>query len=136
MKLSKIISNRKSIIFLISIIMICSYFIYTNLKVQYTEAEIIRKLAGLRISLELYKIKFKSYPTKFEEVIKNGYLEDIPEIKLKWHFKNKKIKHYNSIKFNNSGTWAYVNNPYDDNFGTVYIDSTGKDSKGRYWSWL
>lgn len=109
-------------------------FFFFYLRKQNSEDEVIRKLSGLRLSLLLYKMKYKDFPAEFENVIKAGYLEDVPEIKLKWKFKSKKVNQYDSLKFNNTGTWAYINNPLDKNFGLIYIDSIEKDTKGRYWS--
>lgn len=71
-----------------------------------------------------------------KDLKKVGYIKEVPEIKLKWKFPSKEIRLVDSFEIKNTGGWAYVKNPKDANFGLLYIDSSSKDSKGRYWSWL
>lgn len=97
---------------------------------------IIKKLSGLRMAVILFKLEKKRYPADFKEVLINGNLEAIPEIKLNMHVHRKTIKQVDEIKYKDTGTWVYVNNPKSPNFGTVFIDCVHKDPKGRYWSWF
>lgn len=97
-------------------------------------AEVIRKLAGLRMAMELYRQDHKGFPSAYARVLEAGNLEAVPDLKLKWHLKTTKVRTVNSFKIANTGGWAYVGNPSDPQFGLVYIDSSGKDEKGRPWS--
>ena len=128
---------KKNLKYLLAAALLLSAFLAAvNLSRQQPETEIIRKLSGLRLSLELYRMKEKSLPRDFSEVVKKGYLEDIPVIKLKWRPGNSSMKHRASFRPENTGSWAYVNDPKDENFGLIHIDSLEKDPRGRYWSEL
>lgn len=101
------------------------------------EAEIIRKLSSIRLCLTLYSINEKKVSTDpVSDLARVGYMKEIPYIKLKWKFKSDRIELVDTVKIRNTGHWAYVNNPGDVNFGLLYIDSSARDSKDRYWSWL
>ncbi len=102
-----------------------------------SEAEIIRKMSSIRLCLTLYSInenKISLDPQK--DLKKVGYLNEIPQIKLKWKFPSREIRLVDRLEIKNTGKWAYIKNAKDTNFGLFYIDSSAKDSKGRYWSWL
>ncbi|MCX5785414.1 MAG: hypothetical protein NTX59_06980 [Elusimicrobia bacterium] len=97
-------------------------------------AEVIRKLAALRISLELYRLDKGRLPVHFSDVAVNGNLEAVPDLKLKRHFKSSTVKNVPYYKITDSGSWAYVNDPKSPDFGLVFIDCSHADEKGRAWS--
>jgi len=97
-------------------------------------AEAVRKLSGLRLSIELYRQEHKKLPASFADTLKAGTLEEAPVLKLPGHLKTAKVSDNPSMLIRDTGGWAYVNNPADPAFGLVYIDSSGKDEKGRFWS--
>ena len=97
-------------------------------------AEAVRKLSGLRLSIELYRQEHKKLPASFADTIKSGALEGAPDLKLPGHFKTSKVSDMPSMLIRDTGGWAYVNNPADPAFGLLYIDSSAQDPKGRFWS--
>ncbi len=97
-------------------------------------AEVVRKLAGLRLSLALYAQEHKCPPPAFEYTVRDGKLEAPPLLKLPRHFRASSVRNVSSLKITDSGTWAYVNNPKDADFGLLFIDCSHKDEKGRFWS--
>jgi hypothetical protein len=97
-------------------------------------AEAVRKLSGLRLSIELYRQEHKKLPASFADTLKAGTLEEAPALKLPGHFKTSKVTDTPSLLIRDTGGWAYVNNPADPAFGLVYIDSSSKDEKHRFWS--
>ncbi len=96
--------------------------------------EVVRKLAGMRVSLELYRQEYRRLPASFRETLKAGVLEEAPALKLSRHLKVSSVKDTPSMLIKDTGSWAYVNDPKDPNFGLIYIDCAHKDEKGRYWS--
>lgn len=96
--------------------------------------EVIRKLSSLRLALALYGVEHKGPPADFAEVLSSGKLEAVPELKLRRHFKSRKVRNVPAMKITDSGGWAYVNDPKNKDFGLAYIDCSHKDEKGRYWS--
>ena len=113
-------------------ILTLSFFFYMRSSMD--AATVIRKLQGLRVSAQFFKNSIKRMPNNFNEVLIAKNLEEIPRIKLKWHFAGKKIILRNDFIIKNTGAWAYVNNRKSAFFGTVFIDSVSMDEKGRYWS--
>ncbi len=97
-------------------------------------AEVVRKLAGLRVSLELYRQEYKRLPASFGDTLKAGTLEEAPALKLPRHLKDSSVRDTPSMLIKDSGGWAYVNAPSDPAFGLLYIDCSHKDEKGRFWS--
>ncbi|OIO05254.1 MAG: hypothetical protein COX65_09590 [Elusimicrobia bacterium CG_4_10_14_0_2_um_filter_56_8] len=97
-------------------------------------ADVVRKLSGLRLSLELYRQQYKRLPASFEETLRAGTLEAPPELKLSGHLKRASVKDTGAMVIKDTGGWAYVNNPQDPDFGLLYIDCSHKDLKGRFWS--
>lgn len=97
-------------------------------------AEVVRKLSGLRVSLELYRQEYKRLPASFGETLRTGTLEEAPALKLPGHLRNSSVKDTPSMLIRDSGGWAYVNDPGDRAFGLLYIDCAHKDEKGRFWS--
>jgi hypothetical protein len=97
-------------------------------------AEVIRKLASLRLALALYGVEHKGPPADFAEVLNSGKLEAVPELKLRGHFHSSKVRNVPAFEIRDTGGWAYVNAPGNKDFGLAYIDCAHKDEKGRYWS--
>ncbi len=97
-------------------------------------AEVVRKLSGLRVALTLYRLEHKTFPASFGDIIADGKLETVPEIKLSWHRGKTKVLNVGTLKIRDTGTWAYVNDPASAQFGLVYIDCRHNDEKGRFWS--
>jgi len=107
----------------------CGYFIRGM-----EAAEVVRKLAGMRVSLELYRQEYRRLPASFSETLRAGTLEEAPALKLPRHLKSSSVKDMPSRLIKDTGGWAYVNNPGDPDFGLLYIDCAHRDEKGRYWS--
>jgi len=118
--------------FIAAVLSIIFFFFYMHSSMD--AASIVRKLQGIRLSAQFFKNSMKRMPNDFSEVVQAKNLEGVPKIKLKWHFASTKILLRNDFIIENTGTWVYVNNPKSSFFGTVFIDSSLKDEKGRYWS--
>ncbi len=125
---------KKKITTIILIIAALSLAFFFYMRSSMDTAIIIRKLQGIRLSAQFFRNSTKRMPHNFNEVIEAKNLEETPKIKLKWHFAKKKILLRDDFKIKNTGSWVYVNNPKSSFFGTVFIDSSAKDEKGRYWS--
>ena len=110
-----------------------SIFSLLYLRKSMDPATVMRNLSGIRLSTEFFRSSQGRMPHNFEEVINAGNLEEIPRLKLKWRFAKRKVILRDDFKIKNTGSWAYVNNPKSPFFGTVFIDSDGKDNKNRYW---
>lgn len=129
--LKKIFIFAFSLFFLVSLL---SFIVY--LRSEQTASQIVRKLSAVRLAFTLYKVNNKKDAISPEELIKAGYLESIPAIKLKWKLACDKAEMRNTFNIKNTGCWAYVNNNKDSSFGLFYIDSSAKDPNGRDWSAL
>ena len=97
-------------------------------------AEVIRKLAGMRMAVTFFRLSRKRPPADIAELLKSGSLEAVPVIKLNGHFASSKVRNAPGPAARDTGGWAYVNDPQNSAFGTVFIDCTHKDGKGRFWS--
>jgi len=97
-------------------------------------AEVVRKLSGMRVALELYRQEYKRPPASFGDILKAGTLEEAPALKLARHFRRSSVRDTPSMIIKDTGGWAYVNAPKDPAFGLLYIDCAHRDEKGRYWS--
>ena len=97
-------------------------------------AEVVKKLSGMRLSLELYRQEYKRLPASFKETLRAGTLEEAPGLKLSLHLKTSSVRDTPSMLIKDTGGWAYVNEPGDPDFGLLYIDCAHKDEKGRVWS--
>jgi hypothetical protein len=96
--------------------------------------EAIRKLSGLRICLALYAAEHKPPPADFNEMLRSGRLDGIPYLKLRGHLGHAAVRQTPVRDIRDTGSWAYVNDPKSHDFGLVYIDSSQRDEKGRFWS--
>lgn len=97
-------------------------------------AAVIRKLAGIRVALALYRQEYKTYPGSFERVLSEAKLEVVPGLKLAWHRGSSKVKDVPAFAIKDTGAWNYVSDPASAQFGLVYIDCRHKDEQGRFWS--
>jgi hypothetical protein len=97
-------------------------------------AEVIRKLQGMRLAVELFRQAAGHLPADINEVVRNGSLEAVPELKLKRHFASSKVRNADRHRILDTGSWGYVNDPGSADFGKVFIDCSHQDEKGRYWS--
>lgn len=121
-------------IFLAAAALLASAWGLVYLQTGMDAAEAVRKLSGLRLSLELYRQANKKLPAAFADTVKTGSLEGAPDLKLPGHFKTSEVADTPSMLIRDTGGWAYVNNPADPAYGLVYIDCSHKDEKGRFWS--
>lgn len=97
-------------------------------------AEVVKKLSGMRLSLELYRQEYKRLPASFKETLRAGTLEEAPLLKLSLHLRTSSVRDTPSMLIKDTGGWAYVNDPRDPDFGLLYIDCAHRDEKGRFWS--
>jgi len=107
-------------------------FRYANSSME--PAEVIRKLSGMRMAITFFRLAGGRQPADIGEVIKKGNLEAVPVLKLKRHLASSKVRNAPEPAALDTGGWAYVNDPKSRAFGTVFIDCTHKDGKGRSWS--
>ncbi len=107
---------------------------YLYLRKGMGSPEVLRKLSGLRVSLELYSMERRRKPASFEDIIKEGQLEGAPALKLPGHRGTSHVRNAPAFAISDTGGWAYVNAPDSRDFGTIFIDCAHKDEKGRFWS--
>jgi hypothetical protein len=96
--------------------------------------EVLRKLAGMRVSLELYSMEHKGRPAAFADTIKAGQLEGAPRLKLPGHLPAASVRDVPGFAVTDSGGWAYVNDKSSPYFGLLFIDCVHRDERGRFWS--
>jgi len=96
----------------------------------------LRRLSGLRIAAELYRQEKGSFPADYSAVLSGGKLEAVPTLKLKGRLSCSKVVNYPALKPGGTGCWGYVADPASPDFGTVFVDSAGKDPQGRHWTWF
>jgi len=109
-------------------------FIYMNYSMR--SSHVIHKLSGMRIAAGLFRMSNGRPPHDIEEMIKSGNLEAAPELKLRTHKASSKVRNASGTEVRDTGGWAYVNDPKSADYGTVFIDCSHADEKGRYWSWF
>ncbi|MHB0997272.1 MAG: hypothetical protein ACYC2I_12955 [Elusimicrobiales bacterium] len=96
--------------------------------------EVLRKLAGLRVALELYAMERHTKPGAFGDTISSGQLEGAPDLKLPGHLPAASVRDVASFTVTDSGSWAYVNDKSSPHFGLLFIDCSHRDERGRFWS--
>lgn len=126
--------RRKFTVFLTAAALLAAGWAFFRLRERMGAQEVLRKLGALRISVELYRQDRKSFPPAFADTVRAGKLEGVPRLKLRWRQTCGSVRDVPSMRITGSGCWAYVNDPKNPDFGLVYIDSAGRDEKGRYWS--
>ena len=93
-------------------------------------------MSGLRIAAELHRQARGNFPGDYAEVLAAGKLEAVPELKLRGRPSCSRVVNYPSLAPRGTGCWGYVADPGSPDFGSVFIDSGGKDPAGRYWTWF
>lgn len=96
--------------------------------------EVLRKLAGLRVALELYSMERRAKPSDFADTVRAGQLEGAPSLKLPRHLPSSAVRNVPSFSVADTGSWAYVNEKSSPHFGLLFIDCSHRDERGRYWS--
>ena len=114
---------------LLTVLGFLRYYLYSM-----NAAEVIRRLAGMRMAMTLFRLSKGSAPLDFYDIVKSGRLEAPLELKLKWHRASSNVRPADAIKTKDTGGWAYVNDPKSRDFGTIFIDCAHRDEKGRHWS--
>jgi hypothetical protein len=112
------------------------FFAFNYFRRGMDSAEVIRKLQGIRMAVELFHQAQGRLPADIAELLQDGTLEAVPELKLKRHPAAFRIRNAAGPGLLDTGSWAYVNDPASAAFGTVFIDCAHQDEKGRYWSWF
>ncbi|MBI4803112.1 MAG: hypothetical protein HY796_11365 [Elusimicrobia bacterium] len=97
-------------------------------------AEVVRRLAGMRVATALFRLSKGSAPANFNDLVTSGNLEAPPKLKLKWHRASLKVRPTPVLQAKDTGGWGYVNDPKSRDFGTIFIDCAHRDEKGRSWS--
>lgn len=108
--------------------------VYLYLQKSMDAGEVLRKLGGMRVAIELYRQEHGKLPGAFEDTLKAGTLEESFKLKLKGRPVQRRVRNMPELRIMDTGGWAYVNAPESADFGLLYIDSAGKDEKGRFWS--
>lgn len=98
------------------------------------EQQTIQRLAALRYALYAYKSENGVYPDNLAALVPI-YLPEIPPIKTGEKERFSAAVRYSSgdTLITNAGGWAYVNDRRDPGFGSVFINSYGRDSEGAQW---
>ena len=96
------------------------------------------KLSSLRSALAIYYADMEGqYPADLTPMLQPGskYLTAVMPLYTGAHGKTDAVT-YVPAKENigDTGTWAYVNTTGKTDWGTVYIQCTHTDSKGRVWN--
>ncbi len=125
---------RKRILIAAAAALAAALLLLLRLASGMTAGEAVRKLSGLRMALELYRMEYKAPPAAFGDLVRSGKLEQPPELKLSWHRGSSAVRNTPSMTITDTGGWAYVNDPKDPAFGLIYIDCTHRDERGRFWS--
>jgi len=115
-------------------LLLAAFVIFRYINYSMEPAEVFRKLSGMRMAITFFRLATGRQPSDIGEVIQNGNLEAVPRIKLKRHLASSKVRKTAKLIVRDTGGWGYVNDPADRDFGTIFIDCTHKDEKGRYWS--
>ena len=96
-------------------------------------------LSFLRSALSVYYGDNISYPTDDLDslVSANKYLDTLPLINLPGtnHPENRHVTLVTGgALVTDSGGWAYINDPQSKEWGTVLVNCTHQDSKGKNWN--
>ncbi|MBI4679530.1 MAG: RDD family protein [Elusimicrobia bacterium] len=97
-------------------------------------------LGAIRSALAIYYGDMEGqYPTELDALTVGGkYLVVLPVAKTPpLHPDSNRVYGFPSrsqASSSDSGGWAYVNNPQDPDFGSVWVDCTHQDSKGTVWN--
>ncbi len=113
---------------------LAAFFSLSHFPRAMKSAEVIRRLQGMRLAVELFRQTKGRRPADIDEVILSGNLEAPLGLSLKGHRASSKVRNSARAGSLDTGGWGYVNDPASADFGTVFIDCSHKDEKGRPWS--
>jgi hypothetical protein len=113
---------------------LAAFFAFNYFSRAMGSAEVIRRLQGMRLAVELFRQAEGHLPADMNEVIQSGNLEAVFELKLKYHPASSKVRNAAGADILDTGGWGYVNARGSADFGTIFIDCSHKDEKGRAWS--
>ena len=96
----------------------------------------IGSLGALRSALSIYYGDMEGqYPGDFALLLeRRKYLSEVPQARTLDHPDNRDVTHFGSQAPLDTGTWGYVNNPYDRDYGHLFIDCTHTDPRGSVWT--
>jgi hypothetical protein len=120
----------------LTVLSLAVFGLFTYVNYSMDSASVIRRLSGIRIAAGLFRMSSGRHPSDIGEMIKTGNLEAVPELKLRRHLATSKVRNASSPAVRDTGGWGYVNDPKSSDYGTVFIDCSHTDEKGRYWSWF
>lgn len=123
-----------------SVLAMMFYFVIVSAGKKSTEGGNRGDLGHLRSALSIYHGDTEgNYPSDFEALTRDRkYLAEIP---LLWrgspfyspHWQSRKVEYYPRKATQDSGHWAYVNEPKDPDYGAAFIDCSHTDSRGTRW---
>ena len=93
-------------------------------------------LGAVRSSLSIYYEDTEGrYPDRLEELLVGGkYMGTIPQVQLAPHPKTRAVTYHATRSPLDTGGFGYVNNPYDPDYGTLWLDCTHTDPRGAAWA--
>lgn len=97
----------------------------------------IGNLGAIRNALSIYYGDLEGqYPEDLTHLTIGGkYLLTLPKVMTLDHPDSNEVTLFPSMAPMDSGTWGYVNNPYDQQYyGSLFIDCTHTDSRGSVWT--
>lgn len=96
----------------------------------------VGSLGGLRSALSIYYGDLEGqYPEDLGELTVAGkYISSFPKVKTLDHPDSNEIVSMPSLSGLDTGGWGYVNNPYDQHYGNIFIDCTHTDPRGKVWT--
>lgn len=97
----------------------------------------VGKLGAIRGALSLhYGDAEGAYPEDLADLIghRNQYLDSLPEAETLVHRPSDAVMLLPSLSPMDTGGWGYVNNPYDRQYGTVFVDCTHTDARWTEWT--
>lgn len=125
-------------VFFLAIIISCGWYAvskFAELQTKASEGATVGKLAMMRVSIQVYYGKTGGkFPADLQELLPQylpAHVRDIPFAHTANHGKNSAVQYisgddYRAGKFTDTGGWAYVNTPGDNNWGTLVVNCTHK----------
>jgi len=112
-----------------------------RMKAQAMEGSNKGNLGAIRSALSIfYGDKEGYYPSDPNEELISKYLARIPKLELEHHKPSDRIRlirHFDGDSIESavedSGQWAYIADPSSKHFGSIFIDCSHVDSRGRVW---
>jgi len=93
-------------------------------------------LGAIRSALYIYHGDHdETYPKMPQDLTIDGnYMSALPKIQDTPHAPTDAVAPYSTRSSRDTGSWGYVNNPSDPDWGSIYIDCTHTDLKGVVWA--